>query len=106
MEASDLVSEADFLATVIDLARWRGWRVAHFHDSRRQVGGELVGDSDAAGFPDLVMARADELMFVELKSAKGIMTDLQAVWMDVLSQVAECHLWRPLDWPEIESRLA
>ena len=106
MKASDLVREADFQAAVIELARLCGWRVAHFHDSRRQVGGKLVGDKDAAGFPDLVMVRLGELLFVELKSAKGGLTRLQWAWMDDLSRVAECYTWRPADWSGIERRLS
>ena len=115
MQASALISEVAFQTAVIGLARLCGWRVAHFHDSRRQVGGKaggkLVGDSDAAGFPDLVMVRVgvkdtDELLFVELKSAKGRVSSPQALWGDDLSLVAEYHLWRPSDWPEIQKRLS
>ena len=100
------ISEASFQSAVIALARLCGWRVAHFHDSRRQVSwNKWVGDADAAGFPDLVMVRAAELMFVELKADKGRLTKLQTVWMGFLSQVAECHVWWPKDWDDIERRL-
>ena len=101
------VSEASFQSAVIDLARLCGWRVAHFHDSRRQVSwNKWVGDADAAGFPDLVMVRGEELMFVELKTDTGRLTKPQAAWMADLFRVAVCCVWRPADWPEIERRLS
>lgn len=95
-------TEAEWQAQVIHLARGLGWTVWHFHDSRRQVRRrnqyELVGDADAAGFPDLVLAR-ERLVFAELKSEKGRLTKLQKQAMAVLSETGvEVYLWRPSDW--------
>lgn len=121
-------SERDFQGAVMDLARICGWRVAHFHDSRRQVTrkGEtqLVGDKDAAGFPDLVLLRAPfELLFAELKSLRGRLRPEQAEWVDDLSAFSsmiaamactrgtpsrptvETYLWTPADWETIKKRL-
>ena len=100
-----MIPERDFQATVIEYARARAWKVAHFHDSRRQVGGKFVGDSDAAGFPDLVMVRDKEILFVELKSEKGRLSSAQLGWCQALIGAAETCIWRPRDWPEIERRL-
>lgn len=93
------VNERDLTAAVIDLARLRGWRVAHFHDSRRDIaGGTLVGDRDAAGFPDLVMVRDGRVVFAELKSETGRLSAGQQGWLDDLGAAGECHVWRPADW--------
>jgi hypothetical protein len=104
-------TEAEFQSAVIDLARLRGWRVAHFHDSRRQVGGRLVGDADAEGYLDLTLTRRGVLVFAELKSESGCISKGQCAWINDLTEVAEhnrdvhVRLWRPSDWNEIEGML-
>jgi VRR-NUC domain len=92
-------SEKEFQRAVIQLARLNGW---HFSDSRRQVRpGVFVGDKEAKGFPDLVLVRAQRLLFVELKSQDGRVKPEQQEALDLLSAVGggvEAHLWRPADW--------
>lgn len=97
---------------VIEYARLKNWKVAHHHDSRRQVRpGVLVGDSDAAGLPDLLLVREDRLIFAELKREKGKLSDTQAEWLSILGGVedatehVEVWTWRPSDWPVIEEVL-
>jgi hypothetical protein len=102
-------TEREFQAAVIDLAERAGWLVAHFHDSRRQAGGRLIGDRDAAGFPDLVAVRRERLVFAELKSERGKLRPKQADWLRALGQVevslgcsvVETYLWRPSQWDDI-----
>ena len=95
------ISENDFLAAIIELAGLAGWLVYHTYDSRRSQ----------AGFPDLVLARSDKLIFAELKTDKGKVRDAQVTWLDTLgtfanSQTAvEVYLWRPKDWAGIEKIL-
>ena len=95
------IPEADFLAYVTELATLCGWLVYHTYDSRRSQ----------AGFPDLVLARAAQLIFAELKTAKGKVTDAQIAWLDTLGALAatqsdvEVYLWRPKDWAGIEKIL-
>ena len=101
------ISEADFQQAVIELARACGWKVAHFHDSRRQVGGKLVGDIDAKGWPDLVLARRDVVLFRELKSSKGKVTTDQWDWLVALADGGEDVLiWAPDNWDLIEKTLS
>ena len=97
-------TEAGFMATVVDLARLRGWLVYHTHDSRHSP----------AGFPDLVLVRGGRLVFAELKrnalteraQARQVSDD-QAAWLAALGDVdaAEVHLWRPVDWPTVKGTL-
>lgn len=99
------VTEREFQKAVVDLARLRGWKVAHFHDSRRQVRpGVFVGDRDAAGFPDLVLVhRSHGVAYAELKAERGRPSPEQIGWIQafhVAGQVA--YVWRPSNWPEIE----
>jgi hypothetical protein len=105
-------TEAEFQAGVIQYAELQGFRVAHFADSRREVAGQLVGDRQATGFPDLTMVRSYELVFAELKTAKGRLTPEQRKWLqdlDVLASrsdgLVRVYVWRPADWPEIERAL-
>lgn len=82
------MSEADLQSAVIDLAKLRGYLCYHTHDSRRS----------APGFPDLVFARRDRLVFAELKSDKGRLSDAQSKWLATLVLFgAEVHIWRPAD---------
>ena len=85
-------------------ARANRWRVAHHHDSRRQVKpGVHVGDRDAAGIPDLMLVRDDQLVFVELKSEHGKLTENQRQWIkDLEATPAEVYVWRPGSWGEVE----
>jgi hypothetical protein len=101
------IPESVFQRQVIDLALLLGWRVAHFHDSRREVRpGKFVGDTTAAGFPDLVLAR-DRIIYAELKREKGKPTRAQREWLDALRAAGgEAYLWRPSDWPQVQAVLA
>jgi hypothetical protein len=101
------LSEKDFQKQVLDLARLYGWKVAHFHDSRRQVKpGVFVGDKDAAGFPDLVLVRPPELLFMELKRELGKTTELQDEWLASLRACGlEAEVVRPSNWDWLRSRL-
>lgn len=112
------MTEGELLDAVVGFARTWHWRVWHVHDSRREVGrgdnGEavLVGDSDAAGFPDLVLCHPgrQRLIFAELKSQKGTASPAQKDTLAALSQVVDgidgggpagpvrVCVWRPVDW--------
>ncbi|HEV8653158.1 MAG TPA: hypothetical protein VG276_28130 [Actinomycetes bacterium] len=101
------MSEAQWQATVLDLALTLHWRALHHHDSRRQVGTDnngkpiLVGDKDAAGLPDWLFIR-ERHFFAELKAEGKQPTAKQLEIMDGLRKAgAEVHLWHPSDWPEV-----
>ena len=102
-----MTSEAQFQEQVVDLAKWAGWLI--HHDRRQDL--SIAGDP---GFPDLVLARKGRVIFAELKSAKGRLTDAQRSWFTELSGAAEAadrggvlfgrvhfHVWRPHDLDDI-----
>lgn len=99
------LSEKEFQAQVIELARLSGWLCAHFHDSRRQVtranGQRLfIGDKDAKGFPDCCMVHPQRgIIFLELKKELGKTTPEQDEWLEAL-QGADmlARVVRPSDW--------
>jgi len=91
-----LTSEADLQAAIVDLARLHRWRVFHVFDARRSE----------RGFPDLCLVRPPRLLFAELKRLGRDPTSAQQDWLDALAAAgAECHVWRPSDWPAIERTL-
>jgi hypothetical protein len=85
------MTEAQFTETVIELAKLRGWRVAHFRPARTSRGWRtpMMGD---VGFPDLVLARKGEVIFAELKVGNNKMSAAQVAWAD---QIMSVRLWRP-----------
>ena len=91
------LGEQAFLALVLELAAWCGWRGYHTYDSRRS----------APGFPDLVLLKPPALLFVEVKTATGRLTPTQRAWLEALGQCpgVEAYCWRPHDWPAIAARL-
>lgn len=90
------VSEKEFQAAVVNLARRNGWRCFHCHDSRKSE----------AGFPDLVLVR-DRVVWAELKAEAGRLSAAQLAWVEALRAAGtEVHVWRPTDWPEIERILS
>lgn len=100
-------SEKAFQKRIMDLARMYGWRVAHFHDSRRQVRpGVFVGDADAKGYPDLTLVRPPELIFIEVKAELGKTTPEQEEWLGLLAASGfETFVVRPSGWGVVEKRL-
>ncbi len=111
MKASELtlrLTEAELQQKITDRAELLGWMVYHTYDSRRS----------AAGFPDLVLARAGRVLFVEVKAEKGRLSVTQAKWLSELGigkpsiqseynhRSHEVYVWRPSDMAWIEDVLA
>ena len=92
------LTEKQLQAVVVNLARLLNWRVYHTFLSIRS----------APGFPDCCMVRGDRLLFAELKSATGKVSEAQLAWLlDLKGVGAETHVWRPEHWfsGEIEACL-
>lgn len=89
----DDLPEAVLMSQVRALAQRFGYRVYHTRDSR---------GSDE-GFPDLVLVGPERIIFAELKTRTGKLTERQAVWLDMLRHTGkvDVYLWRPGDWPAI-----
>jgi len=91
--AVNYISEADFQATVIEMARLYGWKVYYVPDSRRSP----------EGYPDLTLARKGIVLFMELKSRRGVVSPVQKEWLDALG--ARAWVFRPDDMDVIEALL-
>jgi hypothetical protein len=82
------LTEARFQSQVLKYAALMGWRSYHTYRS----------DHSAAGFPDLVLIRRPRIVFAELKSDRGKLTDDQRAWLVELHACGlEAYLWRPRD---------
>ena len=94
------MTEAELQAAVIDTAHLFGWKVAHFRPAQNSRGDwRTPVAADGKGFPDLVLASARGVVFVELKSARGRLSDEQQGWVDTLRDAgAATHVWYPVDW--------
>ncbi len=97
------VSEAEFQSQVIELAQLRGWLVFHPRPGRTQQNrGWSTSMTGDVGYPDLTLARAGTVLFLELKSDRGIVTANQRAW---LAELPDAHIVRPSDWVMIERLL-
>lgn len=89
------MTEKEFMALVVEMARALGWRVYHTHDSRRS----------APGFPDLCLVR-DRIVYLELKTATGKVSHDQADWIAAITAAGGTALVvRPTDIDAIEHAL-
>jgi len=83
------MTERELTGYVRDVARLFGWRRYH----------TWLSQHSPAGFPDEVLVRPPRIVFAELKSDKGKLTEEQAAWLYELGRVPglEVHVWRPED---------
>ena len=88
-----VVTERDLREQVRDLCKLFGWR---FYFTWTSI-------HSPKGFPDLVLVSSERrrVLYVELKTEKGKVTDSQQGWLDDLSDTGqEVYLWRPKDIEE------
>lgn len=95
------MSEADLLASIVDLAHLFGWRVAHFRPALTAKGWRTPVAADGKGFPDLVLTRSNRGIAVECKSTRGRLTTEQREWLSAFEGAGfETYCWRPFNWPD------
>jgi len=101
--------EAEFQSAVIEAASWHGWIVHHTRNVQIRPGVWATPLQGRRGFPDLVLARraSGDLVFAELKSARGRLSPDQELWLATLTAAgAEAYCWRPSDMAVILNRLS
>lgn len=92
-----MLTERQFQAQVLDLARLFGWLCYHTYDSRRC----------APGYPDLALCHPQRgYVLAELKTDKGRLKPAQRTWIEALRAAGvEVCVWRPRDFEAIVERL-
>ena len=77
--------QSQLFGTKVGIAKMMGWACYH----------TLKSKGSAPGFPDWTIAR-DRVIFVELKTEKGRLSDAQVQWIHVLDKAgAEVYVVRP-----------
>lgn len=104
----DETSEAEFQKAVITLAKLHGWRIMHTQPAQVRPGRWITPNTGNQGFPDLCLSHPYRgTIFVELKTNKGVVSELQWDWINTLEDSGqEVHIWRPKDLEKISTRLA
>ena len=85
-------NEKAFTRSVTQAAQRFGWKVHHvpFYEQRARP---------LPGFPDLCLCNGKRLIFAELKTDKGKLTDAQQRWITALRGAGqEVYVWRFRDW--------
>ena len=105
---SSQLSEREWQQVVTESATWYGWEYYHSRPAMMRSGKWATALEGTAGFPDLVLVHKKRgLIFAELKSEKGRLSQKQERWIDMLTLAgAEAYVWRPSDWGTIRLRLA
>ena len=87
------MTEAELLEEVRKLCKLYGILFYHTYDSRRSK----------EGFFDLVLVKAPDVVFAELKGPKGRVSPEQVVWMEEVKKCpgVQAYLWKPQDLLEI-----
>jgi hypothetical protein len=108
------VRERHLQNAIVKAARLLGWLVHHTRPALSQTGRWHTPLQGHTGFPDLVLvypARGENeqtaVIFAELKSEQGRVSDAQRRWQEALQQAhgVEYYIWRPSDLPSILARL-
>lgn len=95
------MSEKQWQDTVVRHARQAGW-IVHFVPDRLYRKGfkdKIPMDLGDRGYPDLTLVSIDgQLLYRELKSETGTLSDDQKKWRDrLVAAGADWDLWKPRD---------
>lgn len=108
------ITEAEFTRQVLEYAKLKGWRTAHFRPARTKDGWRTAVSGDGKGFPDLLMVRQGRMIVAELKVGKNKVSEAQKAWLNAFVTIVRLwtgammrvDIWTPDDWPEIERMLS
>ena len=87
----DLINQTEksFQSAIVDLAIIHGWHVHHALPAQIRPGVWRTHVMGNTGFPDLVLAHPKRgVLFVEIKTVRGRLTNGQKSWIDASSGAA------------------
>lgn len=88
------MSERDYQAQIVTLARTLGYRVKHDMPGRTKSG-KWVTPVTEEGWPDLVMWRPPRILMAEIKGGRTPLTDIQhATILELRACGLEVYVWR------------
>lgn len=97
------LTEAQWQKRVVEIATLHGWRWCHLRPAQVRNGRWATPQGGHPGFPDLVLARAGEVIVAELKTDTGRMRPGQPEWLEQLGPHG--RLWRPAQWDDVHNEL-
>lgn len=102
MRQAHPMSEAELQGTIIRMAQEKGWlcRPSSQGSQNRSSRTRASQVTTAQGFPDLVLARDGEVLFLELKKQDGKLSLEQVIWSMALpsnSGATHYEVIRPSD---------
>lgn len=83
------MTEDELLAAILEAAPLLGWRAHHVRNSKAAI---TQGDK---GYPDVTLARYGQVVYLELKSLEGRLTEDQWGWLLAL-EPGGGHLLDPM----------
>jgi hypothetical protein len=91
------IAEKVFQSQVLQIAKLYRWHAYH----------PALSKWSERGWPDIALVRPPRLVFAELKSEAGRVTEHQESWLALLAACAgvEAYLWRPSDLERIAELL-
>ena len=98
---SGTMTEGELLAAVLDLARLYRWRSFHARTAGTGRGWRTAVQGDGVGFPDLLLVRDMRVLVAELKTASGVLSPEQGIWLAAFVHTeVERYVWRPADFDD------
>jgi len=94
-----MITEKQLREQVRDLCKVFGWK---FYFTWTSI-------HSPRGMPDLILCKPPRLIFAELKTEKGQLSDKQQEWLDLLDECGgniERYVWRPGDIENIAKILS
>jgi len=94
------MTERAFMRRVLRFAKAHGWKAFHPAPARFGHAWRTPYAGNGQGFPDLVLVRPPQVLFVEVKCGGRTPTPAQREWLSALGQCTAVHacVWRESDW--------
>jgi hypothetical protein len=94
------MTERTLQTGIIDLARFLGFKVAHFRPAIDRGRWRTAVSGDGVGFPDLVLVGHDRVLYREVKVGRNRLSPEQTAWRDALIAAGcDFEVWTEADWP-------
>ena len=92
-------TEAEFQRRLTEQAEQLGWDWMHVGRTGKYSPNGAKGTL-GTGWPDLILIRGGQVIFVELKDQNGVLSTAQKAVLYKMKAL-DCRVWRPSDWPQI-----
>ncbi len=93
-----MATSYDLQREVLSLLQRHGFLRAHFRAAIDRSGNWTTPFTGDKGFPDIAATDGTDVLFAELKSERGRLTEDQKTWIGLLkTTTAAVHVWRPSD---------